>query len=80
MGIGGMAMKLLLVLALALVQCTSGASSIIVSTTYGQVEGNTVQLDNGNTVHSWYGIPYAAPPIGNLRFQVGLSMWVIRFA
>jgi carboxylesterase type B len=40
-----------------------------VTTIYGAVDGNTVTLDDGSIIHSWYGIPYAKPPIGELRFE-----------
>ena len=50
--------------------CTTGTSAKIVNTTYGKVEGNTITLDDGTTVNSWYGIPYAKPPVGDLRFEV----------
>jgi carboxylesterase type B len=47
-------------------------SAKIVSTLHGQVDGNTVTTDDGTVVNSWYGIPYASPPIGDLRFEVGV--------
>lgn len=62
---------LLVVVSLAIAVCTNGASAVIVSTAYGRVEGNTVQLDDGVSVNSWYGIPFAAPPVGQFRFEVG---------
>jgi para-nitrobenzyl esterase len=45
----------------------------IAETTYGRVDGT---LENG--VHAFYGIPYAAAPIGPLRFQppVPHAAWV----
>ena len=39
--------------------------SLIVTTTKGQVEGYS-----SNGVDKWRGIPYAAPPVGDLRFAV----------
>jgi carboxylesterase type B len=50
---------------------TTDALTEVVNTTYGPVEGKTTQIDDGTFVNSWYGVPYAAPPIGNLRFEVG---------
>ncbi|MFS4432355.1 carboxylesterase/lipase family protein [Chryseobacterium sp. S90] len=38
--------------------------STVVSTVYGKIEG---KIENGVSV--WKGIPYARPPIGNLRFK-----------
>jgi len=50
--------------------CTVGTRAKIVETTYGKVDGNTVTLDDGTTVNSWYGIPFAKPPVDQLRFEV----------
>ena len=47
--------------------------SVIVSTKYGMIEGLTVSYPNasGNikSVSKFLGVPYAAPPIGELRFK-----------
>lgn len=59
-----------ILLPLAVVILTAGTSAKIVNTVYGPVDGNTVTLDDGTIINSWYGIPFAAPPIGNLRFEV----------
>lgn len=46
-------------------------STTIVETNYGLVQGViTISLLN-NVFHSYLGIPYAKPPIGDLRFKVG---------
>ena len=42
---------------------------IVVQTEKGQVRGKTVKTGTGNTVDVWYGIPYAQPPIGRLRYR-----------
>jgi len=47
----------------------AGTSAKAVDTINGRVDGNTVPLDDGTIIHSWYGIPYAKPPIGDLRFE-----------
>src|SRR5690606_13173959 len=39
-------------------------SAPVVETRYGALAGFTV-----NTVQAWYGIPYAAPPVGNWRWR-----------
>jgi len=39
-------------------------TELFINTKYGQVEGFT---ENG--ISKWYGIPYAKPPIGDLRFR-----------
>lgn len=48
-------------------------SELVVSTSYGNVEGFylNVTLWNGNvsTVKAWRGIPFASPPIDNLRWM-----------
>lgn len=49
------------------------ADDLIVQTQYGQVQGRTqASVVDGSTYNLWLGIPYAAPPVGNLRFQVFL--------
>ena len=45
----------------------------IVETVYGPVQGQRIatHYDDGNVyVNSFYGIPFAADPIGDLRFEV----------
>ena len=39
-------------------------SAPVVETRYGALAGFT-----DNDVHAWYGIPYAAPPVGNGRWR-----------
>lgn len=34
----------------------------------GSIRGNTVEVTHGKLVHQFLGIPYAEPPIGDLRF------------
>merc|ERR1719412_996911 len=49
-----------------------------VKTKYGPVQGVTVQpADNLQPVNPFLGIPFAAPPLGNLRFMppVTVSPW-----
>ena len=40
----------------------------IVQTKHGAVIGKTVSLPYGKSVHEYLGIPYAEPPVGELRF------------
>lgn len=61
-------MRCLFSLVVALMAASTSAK--IVDTLYGQVDGNTVTLDDGKVVNSWYGIPYARPPVGDLRFAL----------
>ncbi len=42
----------------------------IVKTTSGLVSGNVSMSKNGREFLAYWGIPYAAPPIGNLRLKV----------
>lgn len=48
------------------------SSAVIVDTTYGPVSGNQRTSFMGDEFYSFRGIPYAKPPIGNLRFKVRL--------
>ena len=41
----------------------------IVQTVHGIIQGRTVKSKDGRFSHQYLGIPYAAPPIGRLRFQ-----------
>lgn len=43
----------------------------IVNTCYGRVLGKTLTDIKGGTFYGFQGIPYAKPPIGELRFKVG---------
>ncbi|KAK3751857.1 hypothetical protein QZH41_009663 [Actinostola sp. cb2023] len=51
------------------------ATQVIISTRYGKLKGLTRQFDksiglgNVSTVNKFLGIPFAAPPIGDLRFR-----------
>ena len=62
-------MAVLLVLAFA-VNLIFGQEFPEVDTQYGPVKGLTIELHNGIQVNSFYGIPYAEPPVGELRFRV----------
>ena len=62
-------MRVLLVLVFA-VNLVFGQEFIQVDTQYGPVTGLTIELHNGIEVNSFYGIPYAEPPLGDLRFRV----------
>ena len=42
--------------------------SPIVQTEYGAVVGKIETLPHGKSVHEYLGIPYAEPPVGELRF------------
>lgn len=62
---------------LALFVCICGTQcvySIQVETVYGTVEGRTIELIDewhaGISVNTFYSIPFAKPPLGDLRFAV----------
>ena len=49
--------------------CDNDDDSIVVTTDLGEIEGFfDLGTEKGN-VHAYLGIPYAQPPIGNLRFR-----------
>lgn len=57
-------------------QPISTESSPIVETSYGPVQGLRVHTQN-KTLHAFLGIPFAEPPVGNLRFRkpVPIKPW-----
>lgn len=44
-------------------------SNLIVTVKQGQLRGKTLTNRHGNSFYSFQGIPYAKPPLGNLRFK-----------
>jgi len=59
------------VILLALSSLCSAATHdpLVVSTKSGKVRGKTVSSATGIEVDAWYSIPYARPPLGDLRFR-----------
>ncbi|KAJ8981441.1 hypothetical protein NQ317_000115 [Molorchus minor] len=50
--------------------CMSLADDPIISLPYGQIRGvATTTLRNNVPFYAYLGIPFAAPPVGSLRFQ-----------
>lgn len=47
------------------------SQSLIAQTEYGQVRGVKKLTALDTNYLAFYGIPYAAPPTGDLRFKVG---------
>ena len=46
-----------------------GCRGPLVDTNQGTVEGSTLKTEEGKTIYSYRGLPYAKPPVGKLRFQ-----------
>ena len=46
--------------------------AVTVETKYGPVEGLTIPLHTGNSVNSFLAIPFAKPPVGELRWRVSV--------
>ena len=44
-------------------------SAWVLDTTTGKVEGKRTKAANGKSVDMFWGIPYAEPPLGDLRFR-----------
>ena len=42
---------------------------LVVETTKGKIRGVTLKSATNKDVDVWYGIPFAQPPVGNLRFR-----------
>ena len=51
--------------------------AVDVTTKYGVVRGQTLELDTGVRVNSFLGIPFAKPPVGVLRWKVGTLRTVV---
>jgi len=59
-----------LILILVLSLCEARISDdLIVETNKGKIRGVTLKSATNKDVDCWYGIPYAQPPIGDLRFR-----------
>lgn len=48
----------------------SVSHEIEIKTKQGILDGFEMESRNGTTFYAFLGIPYAKPPVGNLRFQV----------
>ena len=53
------------------------ASHPIANTKYGSVEGISVPVHTGQIIDTYLGVPYARPPIGDMRFMVGYAFLLI---
>jgi len=45
----------------------------VVTTKIGNVHGYTMKTIGGREIYAFEGIPFAEPPIGNLRFRVSMN-------
>jgi hypothetical protein len=61
------------VLYLVLMTAAEARRDCFVETIYGPVKGSTEKSRNGKPFCSFRGIPYATPPIGEIRFKVSNS-------
>ena len=61
-------MKLLVLL--LVVAVGTGAQTVDVDIDLGTIRGQEITLDDGKVVVSFKGVPFAKPPIGDLRFAV----------
>lgn len=52
------------------VRLCSSEEDLIVQTTYGRIRGVVTERIPGKRIHSFLGVPYATPPVNELRFEV----------
>ena len=64
------AMKTLSLIVILCVSAAISADQPKVKVYNGLLEGTYEQSYNGRTYSSFWGIPYAKPPVGELRFEV----------
>ena len=65
-----------LVVTLVAILAAVKAAIVRVDTVYGPVDGQTITLEDGTEVNSFYGIPFAKPPVGDLRWRVSDDLLV----
>lgn len=66
-------MKLLCFLVFAFLTDAIVASKILVTVKNGTLEGTVMKTRKGRDIFGFRGIPYALPPVGELRFEVSKS-------
>ncbi|XP_047480846.1 juvenile hormone esterase-like [Penaeus chinensis] len=64
----------LMVLAWAVVAGEDEVGAPVVATATGEVSGLLEKSTKGDTFYSYYGIPYAQPPVGSLRFKAPVKV------
>ena len=50
--------------------CSGTSANPVVETIYGSVEGREIPIHTGDVIDSYLGIPFAKPPLDELRFEV----------
>ena len=58
--------------------CHAEAKTVVVKTGLGSVKGNSDQTIHGRRLNAFKGLPYAKPPIGELRFKVTINLMYIK--
>ena len=53
--------------------------SPVIDTSHGKVQGFIARSRDGRKYYEYLGIPYAAPPVGHLRFEVSLENLRVKF-
>jgi len=48
------------------------AETVVLRVTQGDLRGRKIITKSGLQYYSFQGIPYATPPVGNLRFKVSI--------
>lgn len=48
----------------------SFGNAVLIKTPQGNITGTTRKSLSGREIHAFLGIPYAKPPVGDLRFKV----------
>ena len=62
----------LFIFLLALHTSLAQLEDVTVSTVYGDVVGQAVPTAAGKTINTFLGVPFALPPVGDLRFTVSM--------
>lgn len=52
----------------------------LVNVEQGALRGKEVVLANGKVYHRFSGVPYAKPPVGDLRFKVNYAFLLLTLA
>lgn len=61
---------LFLLTVFSLIHCCNSKDIVTVNTLYGEVNGFTHEYENNKIANVFLGVPFAEPPLGELRFEV----------